>query len=199
MNHEAQPADRQEPRTAFPGEHPALIGHRGAPAYLPEHTAASYRLAIAQGADFVEPDLVPTRDGVLAIRHEPLLDHTTDVSAFAEFARRRRSVDVGEFRAEGLFTLDFDWAELQELRAVEPLPDLREASAAHDGEWSILRLRDLVELVADTRETAPDAAGALTAPDARGASGASGPSNAPGIGIGGGARACGLVIELKHT
>ncbi|GGA63365.1 glycerophosphoryl diester phosphodiesterase [Pseudoclavibacter endophyticus] len=165
-----QPTANPHGRTAFPGEHPALIGHRGAPAYRPEHTEAAYRLAIAQGADYVEPDIVPTRDGVLMVRHEPLLDHTTDVLRFDEFASRRRTVDLGGFRAEGLFTPDFDWAELRRLRAIEPMPGLRAASAAHDRQQGVLRLRDLVELVGEAREAAGD-----------------------------GARVCRLVIELKHT
>lgn len=134
-------------RDPFLGDRPALIGHRGAPAYRPEHTADGYRLAIAQGADFVEPDVVPSRDGVLVIRHEPLLDQTTDVGRFAQFADLRTTYALGEWRAEGVFTNDLDWEELQLLRAVEPLPDLRPESARHDGLGRLLRLRDLVDLL----------------------------------------------------
>ena len=124
---------------------PWLIGHRGAPAYLPEHTAASYALAISQGADAVEPDLVPTADGVLLIRHEPLLDDTTDVAAHPEFAALRR--EATRDAAAGWYAEDFTWAQLQTLRAVERLPELRPASHAHSGEQGMLRLRDLVRLV----------------------------------------------------
>jgi glycerophosphoryl diester phosphodiesterase len=124
---------------------PLVIGHRGAPAHLPEHTASSYRLAIAQGSDFVEPDLVPTADGVLVVRHEPVLDGTTDVAAHPEFAERRR-VGVPGIE-DGWYAEDFTWAELSTLRAVERLPELRPASHAHSGTEPLLRLRDLVRLV----------------------------------------------------
>lgn len=119
---------------------PLIIGHRGAPAYLPEHTESSYRLAIRQGADLVEPDVVPTRDGVLIVRHEPALASTTDIAAHPEFAERG---DV-DWCSE-----DFDWVELQQLRAVERIPELRPTSAAHSGEERILRLRELVQIVAE--------------------------------------------------
>ena len=124
---------------------PWLIGHRGAPAYLPEHTAASYALAISQGADAVEPDLVPSADGVLVVRHEPLLDDTTDVAEHPEFAALRR--EATRDAAAGWYAEDFTWAQLQTLRAVERLPELRPASAAHSGEQGLLRLRDLVLLI----------------------------------------------------
>ncbi|KAB1641718.1 glycerophosphodiester phosphodiesterase [Gulosibacter chungangensis] len=123
---------------------PLIIGHRGAPAYLPEHTESSYRLAIRQGADLVEPDVVPTRDGVLLVRHEPQLASTTDIAEHPEFADRRRDTDW--------FAEDFTWAELQRLRAVERIPQLRLTSAAHSGEEVILRLRDLVRIVAEESE-----------------------------------------------
>ncbi|MFD2674432.1 glycerophosphodiester phosphodiesterase family protein [Gulosibacter bifidus] len=128
---------------------PCIIGHRGAPSHLPEHTAESYRLAIAHGADLVEPDVVPTRDGVLLVRHESHLDESTDVAAHPEFAERRRTATD---RLPGWHSDDFTWAELQTLRAVERLPQLRPQSHAHSGEEGLLRLRELVALV--------DAAGA---------------------------------------
>lgn len=134
-------------RDPFPGSRPALIGHRGAPAYAPEHTATSYRLAIAQGADFVEPDVVPTRDGVLVLRHEPLLDHTTDIGAHPELAARRSAVVLDGVRHEGAFTHAFAWDELRVLRATEPMPELRPESDRRAGREALLRLRDLVELL----------------------------------------------------
>ncbi|MDJ1370006.1 glycerophosphodiester phosphodiesterase family protein [Gulosibacter molinativorax] len=125
---------------------PLIIAHRGAPGYLPEHTESSYRLAIRQGADFVEPDVVPSRDGVLIIRHERRLDDTTDIASQPEFADRRRDFD--ELHGEaGWFAEDFDWAELQQLHGVERVPEIRPASAAHSGEERILRLRELIEIV----------------------------------------------------
>lgn len=116
-----------------------LIGHRGAPAHLPEHTAPGYRRAFADGADLVEPDLVPTRDGVLLVRHEPLLADTTDLAEHPDLAAR------------GSTSIDFTWSELRRLRARERLPASRPASAAHDGEYELLRLRDVVEIAEDAR------------------------------------------------
>ena len=128
---------------------PRIIGHRGAPALAPEHTRASYRLAFAGGADLVEPDVVPTRDGALAVLHGPLLDETTDVAARPEFADRYSRKRFGRIAASGWFAEDFDWDELRELRAVERWPEARPASAALDGAEGPLRLRELVELVAE--------------------------------------------------
>jgi glycerophosphoryl diester phosphodiesterase len=122
-----------------------VIGHRGAPGYLPEHTRASFLLAIEQGADAIEVDVVPSRDGVLVVRHEHALGGTTDVSRHREFARRRRPGPVGR----DWFAEDFDWAELATLRARERLPRLRSRSAAHDGEEPVLRLADVAALAAD--------------------------------------------------
>lgn len=130
-----------------------MIGHRGAPGYLPEHTRASYLLAIAQGADLVEPDLVVSADGVLVVRHENEISRTTDVAAHPEFADRRVTKVVDDVGLTGWFTEDFTWAELQTLRAREPLPDLRPSSARFDGTEPMLRLRELLDLVrASSRE-----------------------------------------------
>jgi glycerophosphoryl diester phosphodiesterase len=124
-----------------------LIGHRGAPGYRPEHTRSSYALAFAQGADAVEPDVVVSRDGVLVVRHENEISGTTDVADHPEFADRRTTRIVDGEELAGWFVEDFDWAELVTLRARERLPGLRPASAAHDGEEPILRLRDVLDLV----------------------------------------------------
>lgn len=124
-----------------------IIGHRGAPAHRPEHTASSYLRAIRDGADLLEPDIVPTRDGVLLVRHETRLDDSTDIASHAEFAPRRRS--AGD-RLAGWHSDDFDWHELQQLRAVERIPQLRPESDRFSGTEPLLRLRDLVTLVADS-------------------------------------------------
>lgn len=142
---------RSARRRAFPGGRTALIGHRGAPAYRPEHTADAYRLAVAQGCDFVEPDVVPARDGVLVVRHEPMLDETTDIARHSDLVARRGDVEIDGRRVRAAFAHDFDWAELQRLRAFEPMPKLRRTSASHDGVEGLLRLRDLVELLAVER------------------------------------------------
>lgn len=129
-----------------PALRPMLIGHRGAPCHRPEHSAAAYRLALEQGCDAVEPDVVPSRDGVLVVRHERRLDGSTDIAARPELADRRRASDP-QGDGPGWYAEDLDWAELAALRCREPLPELRPASAAHDGEQPILRLRDLVALL----------------------------------------------------
>jgi glycerophosphoryl diester phosphodiesterase len=116
---------------------PLVIAHRGASGERPEHTLASYRLAIAQGADFIEPDLVLTKDGHLVCRHENEISGTTDVASRTEFASRRakKTVDWGE--VEGWFTEDFTLAELKTLRCRERLPQLRPANSAFDGQEAI--------------------------------------------------------------
>lgn len=101
--------------------HPLVIGHRGASGYLPDHTLEGYALAIELGADFIEPDLVATKDGHLIARHEPNLIATTDVSTRAEFANRKRTAIVDGFQEEGFFASDFTLAEIKKLRAIQPL------------------------------------------------------------------------------
>lgn len=125
---------------------PVVIGHRGAPGYLPEHSRSSYLRAIAAGVDAVEPDVVPSRDGVLVVRHENEISGTTDVAARPEFAVRRTSKVVDGERLTGWFTEDFTWAELQTLRCREGIPAIRPTSAAHDGSDPVLRLRDVLDL-----------------------------------------------------
>src|SRR5215213_8473060 len=97
---------------------PIVIGHRGASGYRPEHTLASYRLAIDLGADYIEPDLVSTKDHVLVARHEPEISQTTDVAAHPEFAARRTTKVFDGVPTTGWFTTDFTLAELRTLRAV---------------------------------------------------------------------------------
>ena len=102
------------------GEAPLIIGHRGASGELPEHTLEAYRLAVLRGADFIEPDLVATKDGQLIARHEPNLINTTDVSSRPEFASRRTTKIVDGVSEEGFFASDFTLAEIKTLRAVMP-------------------------------------------------------------------------------
>lgn len=116
---------------------PIIIGHRGASGERPEHTMGSYRLAIEQGADFIEPDLVMTRDGVLVCRHENEISGTTDVSARPEFADRRQEKTVDGVISTGWWVEDFTLAEIKTLRAKERLPQLRPANMAYDGEEEI--------------------------------------------------------------
>ena len=128
-------------------DRPLVIGHRGAPGYRPEHSRSSYDLALAMGADAVEPDVVPTRDGVLVVRHENEISGTTDVSAHPEFADRRTTKTVDGSSLTGWFTEDFTWAELATLKCRERLPKIRPASASFDDQQPILRLVDVLDLV----------------------------------------------------
>ncbi|QJU52460.1 glycerophosphodiester phosphodiesterase family protein [Herbiconiux sp. KACC 21604] len=131
---------------------PLVIGHRGASGYRPEHTEAAYRLAFAQGADAVEPDVVFSRDGVAVVRHENEISGTTDVAAHPEFADRRTTRSVDGEELTGWFTEDFTWAELSTLRARERLPTLRPESASHDDAFPLLRLVDVLRIVDEVAE-----------------------------------------------
>ena len=124
---------------------PLVIGHRGASGYRPEHTLASYELAIAQGADVIEPDVVPTRDGQLVVRHESAIAGTTDVAEHRQFADRRVTKTIDGRELTGWFTEDFTLEELMTLRAREPLPQLRPESTAYDGA-AILTLDEVLDL-----------------------------------------------------
>jgi glycerophosphoryl diester phosphodiesterase len=128
---------------------PIVIAHRGASGERPEHTLSAYRLGIAQGADFIEPDLVMTKDDVLVARHENEISGTTDVAAHPQFADRRATKIIDGQPVTGWFTEDFTLAELRTLRARERLPQLR--GTAHDGEEPIPTLAEILALVADTR------------------------------------------------
>ena len=134
---------------AYTAEHstPEVIGHRGASGYRPEHTLASYRLAIEQGADYVEPDLVITKDGVLVARHENEIGSTTDVAKHTEFAGRKATKTIDGKAVTGWFTEDFTLAELKTLRAVERLPAVRPASTAYDGQFEVPTLPEVIDLV----------------------------------------------------
>ncbi len=127
---------------------PIVIAHRGASGYRPEHTLAAYELAIEQGADFIEPDLVPTADGVLVARHENELSGSTDVASRPQFADRRATKRVDGVEVSGWFSEDFKLAELKTLRAREPLPDLRPTSAAFDGRFEVPTFDEVIALAA---------------------------------------------------
>ncbi|KAF1721863.1 glycerophosphodiester phosphodiesterase [Pseudoxanthomonas wuyuanensis] len=135
--------------TVHPSAQPQVlvIAHRGASALRPEHTLAAYLQAIEDGADYIEPDLVSTRDGVLVARHENEIGGTTDVAQHPEFAGRRRSATIDGKTQEGWFSEDFTLAELKTLRARERLPQLR--STAYDGRFEIPTLAEIIRLLAD--------------------------------------------------
>jgi glycerophosphoryl diester phosphodiesterase len=134
------------------GAAPIVIGHRGASGELPEHTLEAYKLAIERGADFVEPDLVATSDGVLIARHEPFLGTTTDVASRPEFADRRRNGMIdGALIENEFFASDFTLAEIKTLRAVMP-QGFR--TQAFNGVFQIPTLQEVIELVQQVeRET----------------------------------------------
>jgi len=123
-----------------------VIAHRGASGERPEHTLGSYSLAIAQGADYIEPDLVLTKDGVLVARHENEISETTDVADKAEFADRKTSKTIDGQKMTGWFTEDFTLAELKTLRAKERLPQLRNANMAYDGQFEIPTFDEILAL-----------------------------------------------------
>lgn len=131
-----------------PRAKPLLVAHRGASALRPEHTLASYAKAIEDGADFIEPDLVATKDGALVIRHENNIAETTDVAAHPEFAGRRTEKIVDGEKQVGWFTEDFTLAELKTLRAKERLGQLRPVSAAMDGWFDLLTFEEMIDFAA---------------------------------------------------
>jgi glycerophosphoryl diester phosphodiesterase len=125
---------------------PLVIGHRGASGYRPEHTLASYELAARMGADYIEPDLVITADGVLVARHENEISGTTDVAARPEFAGRRTTKVVDGVSITGWFTEDFTLAELKTLRAVERIPAVRQRNTVYNGYFTVPTLDEVLEL-----------------------------------------------------
>ncbi|MEV0329552.1 glycerophosphodiester phosphodiesterase [Micromonospora echinospora] len=127
-------------------DRPVVIAHRGASGYRPEHTLEAYRLAIRMGADYIEPDLVPTKDGVLVARHENEISGTTDVSARPEFAARKTTKTIDGVAVTGWFTEDFTLAELKTLRAKERLPQVRVTNTAYDGRFEVPTLQEVVDV-----------------------------------------------------
>ncbi|MEP0797808.1 glycerophosphodiester phosphodiesterase [Trichocoleus sp. DQ-A3] len=128
------------------GAPPIVIGHRGASGYRPEHTLAAYELAIEMGADFIEPDLVSTKDGVLIARHENEISGTTDVANRPEFANRKTTKTIDGKPVTGWFTEDFTLAEIKTLRAKERIPELRPGSVKFDGLYEIPTLQEVIDL-----------------------------------------------------
>ncbi|MFD9409615.1 glycerophosphodiester phosphodiesterase [Streptomyces sp. NPDC059989] len=117
--------------------YPTVIGHRGASGYRPEHTLGSYQLALDLGADVIEQDLVPTRDGHLVCRHENEIGGTTNVADHPEFASRRTTKSVDGVSVTGWFTEDFTLAEIKTLRAKERIPAVRQRNTLYDGQWAV--------------------------------------------------------------
>jgi glycerophosphoryl diester phosphodiesterase len=151
---------------------PVIVGHRGAPAYRPEHTVASYELAIDQGADLIEPDVVVSRDGALVVRHESELSLSTDIASRPEFAHLRTTRKVNGVDHTGWFVDDLDLDQLRTLRAVEKMPALRPLNTAYDGRYGILTLAEVVD-IARGRNTCQRQVGVLaelkTTPEDQGA------------------------------
>ncbi len=139
---------------------PVVIAHRGASGYLPEHTLAAYYVALQQGADALEPDLVMTGDGVLVARHESELSGTTDVARHARFASRRVTKRIDGEPVTGWFCEDFTLEELKSLRARERIPQLRPHNCRFDGQFEIATLEEILRLRAQVeRERRARAAG----------------------------------------
>src|SRR3954470_12295266 len=134
------------PAFAQAAKKPLIIAHRGASGERPEHTIMAYKLAIEEGADFIEPDCVVTKDGHLVVRHENEIGGTTDVAAHPEFAARRAEKVVDGQKISGWFTEDFTLAELKTLRARERLPQLRPGSARYDGLEAIPTYKEMLDL-----------------------------------------------------
>jgi glycerophosphoryl diester phosphodiesterase len=128
---------------------PIVIGHRGASGFRPEHTLAAYELAIDMGADYVEPDLVSTKDGVLVARHENEISATTDVADHPEFADRYTTKTIDGVEISGWFTEDFTLAELKTLRARERIPAVRPGNTAYNDLYEIPTLQEVIDLVRD--------------------------------------------------
>ena len=127
-----------------PFKAPLIVGHRGAPGYMPEHTQGSYEEAIRLDADFVEPDVVATKDGHLVTRHDPVLTDSTDILAHPEFASRKRTVKFANFEITDFFVADFTLAELKTLRCKQVMPG---RDHSRDGQYQILTLEEMIDIV----------------------------------------------------
>jgi len=126
---------------------PIIIGHRGASGLRPEHTEAAYELAIEQGADYIEPDLVVSKDGILIVRHENKISDTTNVATKPEYAHRFKTKVIDGQEISGWFTEDFTYNELKTLRAKERLQELRPANRDYDNEFPILSFEEVLKFV----------------------------------------------------
>ncbi|MGZ4268258.1 MAG: glycerophosphodiester phosphodiesterase [Solirubrobacteraceae bacterium] len=125
---------------------PIVFGHRGAAGYRPEHTLASYELGARMGADYIEPDLVSTKDHVLVCRHEPNITDTTDVANHPEFANRKTTKTIDGVTQTGWFTTDFTYAELKTLHAKERLPAVRQRNTLYDGRYHVPTFQQVIDL-----------------------------------------------------
>lgn len=139
-------AAAQWPFPTLNNETPIVIGHRGASGYRPEHTLEAYRLAIEQGASYIEPDLVSTKDGILVARHENEISGTTDVASRPEFAARQMTKTIDGVSVTGWFTEDFTLAELKTLRAKERIPAIRPGNTVYDGLFEVPTLQEVIDL-----------------------------------------------------
>ncbi len=126
---------------------PIIIGHRGASGERPEHTEAAYRLAIEQGADYLEPDIVVSKDGILMVRHENEIGRTTNVSTKEEFASRYTTKVIDGKEITGWFVEDFTYNELKTLRSKERNTELRPSNRDYDNEFAILSFEELLKLI----------------------------------------------------
>jgi len=140
----AAESDSSRPSAADDRERsPLVVGHRGAAGYLPDHTLEAYALGAQLGADYIDVDLVVTKDGELVARHEPNIVATTNIASLPQFAARRRKVTIDGQEQDGFFVSDFTLAELRQLRAVQPLPD---RDHAYDGAFGIATFDEIVAL-----------------------------------------------------
>lgn len=152
--------------TPDPKSKPLIMGHRGVAGYYPDHTVFGYKKAVELGADFVEPDLVMTKDGVLVCRHEPYIGGTTDVANHPEFAGRRTSREVdGILISNEWFVSDFTLAELKTIRAVQPLTKERnpnyDRNPAYDGQFEIPTFEEMIIAVQDENKRLGKKAGII--------------------------------------
>ncbi|MDB6158909.1 MAG: glpQ [Gammaproteobacteria bacterium] len=146
------PASLQKPARLSQKSAPLVIGHRGACGYVPEHTLTSYFIAMQDGVDYVEPDLVMTKDGVLIARHENEIGGTTDVARHPEFASRRTTKTIDGIAHTGWFTEDFTLAELKTLRARERIPAIRPNNTRFDGQFEVPTFEEILALVAGVQQ-----------------------------------------------
>lgn len=135
-------AERLDPKSNV-----LVIAHRGASGYRPEHTLAAYELAIDLGADFIEPDIVPSKDGALIARHENNISGTTDVAEHQEFTTRKCKKEIDGSVEEGWFTEDFTLAELKTLKAKERMPQIRQHNTIYDNRYEIPTLQEIIDLI----------------------------------------------------
>lgn len=142
--------DRRDARGDRHERSPLVLGHRGATGYLPEHTLASYALAIEQGADYIEPDLVSTKDGVLIARHEVDITDTTDVAAHPEFSSKRTTKTIDGITTTGWFADDFTLSEIRRLRAVQRLAFRPQQ---YNGSYRIPTFAEVIELAQSARRS----------------------------------------------